>query len=133
MRGRTKRIRHPSPLQAPHFPSSCPLLSPLQLAEAESYEDRALIRQLIRQRKKDKGLPVGRSTKKGAGGYNRFAGSTAPTKIAAPKSFIPGDDSGVSPVSVSTYATVHNFMDTELGLRCASLTTSTATVLRCSE
>ncbi len=66
----------------------------LQLSDAESYEERSLIRQALRQKKKERGELVKRS-RGGGSVYNRFASTTRST-APSPKNYVASAQSVVS-------------------------------------
>ncbi len=66
----------------------------VQLGDAESYEERSLIRQALRQKKKERGELVKRPRGKGSV-YNRFA-SSARSTAPSPKNYVASAQSVVS-------------------------------------
>ncbi len=66
----------------------------MQLAAAESYEERSLLRQALRQKKKERGeQPFKKATRGSA--YNRFAATTRGT-VSTPKNYVASSQSVVS-------------------------------------
>ena len=59
-----------------------------QLEACTSYEERSKIRSALRNLKKKRGEAVGRHTRKGTSGYNRFAASSTLKSAPIPKSYI---------------------------------------------